>query len=162
MSIDFFEIKCQKSTHKALFGLCDDENNTPAYIDAEDMHKWNAKVINAASQTIFFTAIDNCIDIRRENGEMDNRCDCMLTYPHHIVFVELKNKGANWKKEAIEQIEFTIRHFGKNHNLSDIKHKRAFVANKRHPNFQVIDNELKRKFWDKYHVRLNIDTEINI
>jgi len=40
------------------------------------------------------------------------------------------------------------------------KHKRAFVANKRHPSFNVID--IEKKFWDKYKVRLNLEAQIRI
>ena len=141
MSINFYEANCQKSINKPLFGLCDDQNNTPAYIDINDENNWIASIINPATKIILYTAIDNCIEIRRENGEMDNRCDCMLNYPENIIFVELKNKGSDWISEGINQIEVTITNFGKNHNLTVIKHKRAFVANKKHPNFHVIDNE---------------------
>jgi len=162
MSTDFYEARCQSVTDVALFGLYDKEDRTPAKIVHTQKDKWNATVINPNQKRIIHTAIDNCIEILRANGEMDNRCDSMLTYSENIIFIELKNKGSDWRSDGINQIEVTIKNFLKNHNLSVIKHKRAFVANRRHPNFQVIEDEEIRKFWDKYRVRLNIDSQINI
>jgi len=162
MKINFYNAKCQKTTKKELFGLCDDENQTPAYIEFKNTDKLNATVINPTQKIIIHTAIDNCIEILRENGKMDNRCDSMLTYPDNIVFVELKNKGSGWISEGIKQIEATIITFKNSHDLFSVKHKRAFVANRRHPNFQVTDNEKAKIFWDKFRVRLNINSVINI
>jgi len=163
MSVNFFEAKCKSTTNKSLFGLCDNEDSSPAYPDFTNKSKWNATVNNSVPpKELVFVAIDNCIEIFRENNDMDNRCDCMITYPDNIVFVELKNKGSNWISEGINQIEVTLKNFNYNHDLSAYRHKRAFVANKKHPNFHVIDTEGKRKFWDKYRVRLNIDSVINV
>ena len=162
MRINFYEAKCQSTTSEELFGLYDKEDKSPAKIVHSQKDKWNATVINPTQKTITHTAIDNCIDIRRAKGEMDNRCDSMLSYPENIIFVELKNKVSDWRSDGVNQIEVTINNFISNHNLSAIKHKRAFVANRRHPDFHVIDNEQTRKFWDKYRVRLNISSEIYI
>jgi len=163
MSINFFEAKCQSTTGESLFGLCDNEDSSPAYLDFSSKTKWNATVNNSVPpKELEFVAIDNCIEILRENGEMDNRCDCLLTYPENIIFVELKNKSSNWVSEGMNQLEVTIKNFDNNHGLLNYQHKRAFVANKKHPYFRVIDVEKKRKFWDKYRVRLNIDAVIKI
>lgn len=163
MSVNFYEIKCRCVTNKSIFGVCDNEKGSPSYLDFEDNSKWNATVFNfLAPKEIEFLAIDNCIEIRKENCEMEKRCDCMLSYPDNIVFVELKNKGSDWIGEGVKQIVATLEVFKMNHNLPEIKHKRAFVANKKHPNFHVINNEVKKQFWDKYKVRLNIIDEINI
>jgi hypothetical protein len=162
MSVNFHEAKCQQTTNKTRFGLRDDENTKPAYIDFQNESEWNAKVSNPTSKKIAFTAIDHCIKIFRENGEMDSCCDGMLTYSDNVVFVELKNKRGGWKTEGMQQIETSINQYKKSHNLSVIKHKRAFIANKKHPDFCKIEVETRRKFWDKYRVRLNICSEIKI
>lgn len=162
MSINFYEARCQSATNATLFGLCDNEDTTPAKIEHTHKDKWNATVINPTQKRITHTAIDNCIEILRANGEMDNRCDSLLTYTENIIFIELKNKGADWKIDGVNQVEVTINNFIDNHNLSEIKHKRAFVANRRHPNFHAIENEQTTRFWEKYRVRLNIASEINI
>ncbi len=163
MSINFFEAKCQSITRESLFGLCDDEDGSPAYLDYSNKAKWNAKVNNTVPpREMVFTAIDNCVEMFRENGEMENRCDGVLTYGDNIIFVELKNKGSNWISEGMRQLEVTIRVFDNSNGLSNYRHKRAFVANKKHPHFHKIDVEKKRKFWDDYRVRLNIDANIKI
>ena len=100
MSINFFKSTCQSQTNQYKFGLCDDPNEDPAYIDIDidDCSKWIAIVENNQEIEVIFTAIDNCIEILRSDGTMDNRCDCMLTYNNHLIFVELKEKNYrnNW------------------------------------------------------------------
>ena len=81
MEIDFFNSQCQRVTSEKIFGLCDDkEDNKPAYLDEENGAKWIAVVENEQLKKIHFIAIDNCIDIWRDEvkKEMDNRCDGML------------------------------------------------------------------------------------
>jgi hypothetical protein len=98
MSINFFDANCQSQTNQYKFGLCDDPNEDPAYIHIDDCSKWIAIVENNQEIEVIFTAIDNCIEILRSDGTMDNRCDGMLTYNNHIIFVELKEKNYrnNW------------------------------------------------------------------
>ena len=88
MSINFFKSTCQSQTNQYKFGLCDDPNEDPAYIDTDidDCSKWIATVENNQEIEVIFTAIDNCIEILRSNGEKENRCDGMLTYNNHIIF----------------------------------------------------------------------------
>ena len=162
MSINFYEAKCQSTTSEAFFGLYDKEDESPAMIVHIQKDKWNATVINPTQKQITHTAVDNCIEILRENGEMESRCDSMLTYADNIIFIELKNKGSDWKSDGISQVEITIQNFIRSHNLSAIKYKRAFVANRKHPYFQVIEDLQAKKFWDDYRVRLSVGSEINI
>lgn len=162
MSVNFFSVACQETTTDVLFGLCDDQNGAKAYIDIVDQTKWVVTVENNSSISVTFTAIDNCIQITRPNGDMDNRCDGMLTYIDNIIFVELKNQTKGWITEAIAQLETTINHFISNHNLDHFRYKRAFASNKRHPHFHVIDSELKQRFFHQYRVRVNIQAKIVI
>lgn len=92
--IDFF--KDEMPVGDALFGICDDEDEaakTPAYVDADAKHKeeWTAVVTNRSGKIISFIAVDNKIEIRRENGQMENRCDAMLHNDEYIIFIELKD-----------------------------------------------------------------------
>lgn len=69
--IDFF--KDEMPVGDALFGICDDEDEaakTPAYVDTDAKHKdeWTAIVTNKSGKIISFIAVDNKIEIRRENG----------------------------------------------------------------------------------------------
>lgn len=163
MKINFFETNCQETPISAIiFGICDDDNKQPSYTDCNNPDKWVAVIKNPEAISIIFTAIDNCIDIRRTNGDQEKRCDSILTYHNNIVFVELKNQAKDWITDAIEQLEITIQYFMDNHDITKFKHKRAFACNKKHPTFQVIYQETKRRFWDKYHIRLDIQATIAI
>jgi hypothetical protein len=93
MEIDFFNSQCQSVSNNKRFGLCDEQDNKePAYLDERNGAKWIAVVENEELKKIHFIAIDNCIDIWRDEKkkEMDKRCDGMLWYETSIVFVELK------------------------------------------------------------------------
>ena len=93
MQVDFFSNPNKTSSNKSKFGLCDDvasENcpKNPAYIDEYDNDKWTAIITNTDQKIAIFYPIDNCIEIRRPNGEMDNRCDGLLKYDGNLIFVE--------------------------------------------------------------------------
>ncbi len=163
MPINFFDPVCQEQPATAvLFGIVDDQNGTKAFIDTANSENWIAIVINPNQIAVVFTAIDNCVEILRPNGDMESRCDGMLTYPGNIVFVELKNQRKNWISDAIDQLETTIRHFFENHDIDRFRRRRAFACNKRHPNFEVLENERMKRFFDESRVRLNVQAEIPI
>ena len=75
--------------------------------------------------------IDNCIDILRNNGDMDNRCDAMLSYESNLLFIELKNKRDSWKAEGLEQVEATIQRMLEQNEkyYYNFKKRKAIVAN---------------------------------
>ncbi len=165
MSIDFFIAKCQtENINETEFGICDDnteQGKMYAYVDTEQPDKWVAIVKNETGKAINFTSIDNCVEIKREDGTMDFRCDAMLTSVEHIVFVELKEQMANWISHAVdEQLQTTIDHFKSNHDISKYKYKRAFVCNKKHPHFRVSYKDKMASFYQKNNVRLSLVREI--
>lgn len=163
MSINFFEAPCQEPPiSSALFGLCDDQNGLKAYTNTNAPNKWIATVENPQTILITFTAIDNCIEILRGDGNQEKRCDGMLTYADNIVFVELKEAEKSWILDAIEQLETIIQHFKANHDMSLFRHKRAFACNKKHPKFHVIEPSTKKLFFDTHRVRLNIQGTIRV
>ncbi len=167
MKVDFFKQECRTITNEMKFGLCDDENNKePAYINITDESTWIATVINDTAKKIEFTAIDNCINIFRENGEMERRCDTMISYENNLLFVELKTKRADWKAEGLNQKEVTINSMlehNENYYYSFTKRK-AIVANSKHrfPSFQDYDTEQREYFKDKYKIRIQYEAEIVI
>jgi hypothetical protein len=108
MPIDFFNPQCQSNTTDVKFGICDDDNELPAYIDAANLNSWIASVINDDSKEIIFTAIDKCIDFPLIDGEMQSRCDVMMTCDNCLYLIELKNKRSDWQSSGIEQLEATI------------------------------------------------------
>lgn len=164
MKVDFFSSKCQTITKEISFGICDNDDSNPAFLDFDNPTIWIAKISNQKSKEIIFTAIDNCVEIKRKNNEMENRCDTMLEYENNIVFIELKNKRADWIEEGINQIETTLKVFIENNDeyFKNLKTKRAFVTNRKHPNFHTIENETMKRFFYTYKVRLNIQAEILI
>jgi hypothetical protein len=167
MSINFFDANCQSQTNQYKFGLCDDPNKDkdPAYIDTVDCSKWIAIVENNQEIEVIFTAIDNCIEIFRSNGERENRCEGMLTYNNHIIFVELKtrkSKNRDWCGDGENQLRKTINVFIANHDLAIYKSKKAYIANNKKPNFQSSQMERMDKFKDEIGFRLIIQNTIEI
>jgi hypothetical protein len=166
MSINFFDTNCQSQTNQYKFGLCDDPNKDkdPAYIDTVDCSKWIAIVENNQEIEVIFTAIDNCIEILRSDGTMDNRCDGMLTYNNHIIFVELKERNFRnkWVGKGEEQLKNTINVFIANHDLAIYKSKKAYIANNKKPNFQSSQITRMDKFKDETGFRLIIQNTIEI
>lgn len=112
MPINFFQAHCKSSSNKKIFGVCDDVPNSPAYIDETTSLKWIAIVSNAKEKEIEFYAIDNCLDIRRPNGDMESRCDGVLTDDKKLIFVELKEReSGQWFKKGREQLTTTLNIF---------------------------------------------------
>ena len=167
MSIIFFDANCQSQTNQPKFGLCDDPppSKDAAYIDTDDCSKWIAIVENNQELEVIFTAIDNCIEILRSDGKMDNRCDGMLTYNSKIIFVELKerkSKNSNWVGKGEEQLKNTISVFIANHDLAIYKFKIAYIANNKKPNFPSSQMERMDRFKDETGFRLIIQNTIKV
>jgi hypothetical protein len=158
--MNFFDQRCQTITSSTRFGICDDVDEQPAYINEKNSDNWIAVVSNESAKEITFTTVDKCVFRHDKAGNDSKRCDCMLTYTDNIVFVELKDERKEWISGAIEQLEATINSYKATHNLEKYRHKRAFAANKRHPNFHTIDNETMKNFFDNHGVRLNVQAEI--
>jgi hypothetical protein len=162
MNVNFFQVQCQDTTTNTLFGICDNQNGSPAFIDATNQSIWIAKVINSSAISVTLIAVDNCITILRNDGSMDMRCDAILAYPDNIIFLELKNQLKHWITDAVEQLETTIINFRDSHDISIFRHKKAFAANKKHPQFSYGNNERRQRFFSEYRVRLNIEATIKI
>jgi hypothetical protein len=165
MGINFFDQDCQTITNAVEFGLCDDPlpSNTPAYIDTTNSLVWIATVCNANAAEVTFTAIDHCINIKRDNGESDSRCDAMLTYRATIIFVELKERNnRKWIKKSEDQLRITIDNFRANHDLSLYSYKTAYMANKLKPNFQFSSNGKSEKFKNDTGFILRTENTITI
>lgn len=166
MRVQFFKTACQKTTNAIKFGLYDAEDNTPVEIKLKDEELWNATVLNNKTKNVLVTAIDNCIDVLKPNGEMDNRCDCMLTYDNTLLLVELKNKRESWQSEGLAQIESIVKimidetpefYYG-------FETRKAIVANRKHqfPAFHESNIEQRQIFRSKYGMRIQFESEINI
>jgi hypothetical protein len=164
MSVDFFKPDCHRTTVEPLFGLCDNGDKSPAYIDSVNKKIWIASVINKEGKRIAFTAVDNCIEIYRENGDMESRCDVMMTCEDLLYLVELKSKVAEWQSEGIGQLESTI--ISLINNAKDFyysfRKRKAYVANKRHPRFHRAEIEDMERFRNVHKIRLYLEATILI
>lgn len=164
MKIDFF--KDEQIVSDNYFGLCDDEDEsskTPAYVDTNPGNKdrWIADVRNISGKSIGFAAVDNKIEIIRDDGSMENRCDVMLHNDDYIIFVELKVQGKDWIKHAVEeQLQTTIDIFKSCHDIRQFRRRIAYACNKRHPAFAVSHKEYMQRFRKRNDVRLIIGCSI--
>lgn len=160
--MDFFRVRCQSGPfEQARFGLCDDQNSTRAYVDTVDPKKWVATVENPSHKAVTFTAIDKCVI--QDTDEPDRgRCDGMLTTENLLYLVELKDQKAHWQSHAVEQLESTIKFLVEYHSqdLSTYKTKKAFACNRRHKAFETIDHELKRRFFQTYRFRIDVQATV--
>lgn len=169
MQVDFFNNPNKATTRKSRFGLCDDVApvncpTTCAYIDESDEEKWTAVVTNTNQKTANFYPIDNCIEIRRPNGDMDNRCDGLLEYENNLIFVELKDRCSRhgWVRDGLNQLKVTIRNFTTYHNIDDFNSIKAQLCNKQHPAAVVSCKEYVEKFKDETGYKVSVDRNITI
>jgi hypothetical protein len=146
--IDFFKEEHKTHSNKELFGLCDDDNDLPAYID-EDLgnkdSKWIALVNNDSHKEVDFYPIDHCIELKRPDGNDAQKCEGIVCYgDSYIIFTELKNKNSSWLSKAMDQIIETMSFFFNDYDSRSYRIK-AWICNKQLTNqnyFQQI-NEFK-------------------
>lgn len=167
MSFNFDLEACQTYSNKRRFGLCDDPPpiNNPAYLDETNGHKWIAEVENDDRYSVCFTAIDNCIEIKRSDNTFEKRCDGMLTYNSTIIFVELKErkgKGNAWVKDAEKQLRATILYFETTNQQDSFVNKKAWIVNSKRPNFEVSQVGRMERFREETGYVLRIDKRIII
>jgi len=166
MSTNYLNPDCQQLTSEKKFGLFDAEDKTAAKIKLTEEITWNATVVNDKGKSLQFTAIDNCIEVYRENGEMDSRCDCMLIHDSYLLLVELKNKRENWQSEGLAQIGHTaMRMIDENADFYyGFKKRKAIVANRKNkfPAFHESNAAHRQYFFSKYKMRVQFEADIII
>lgn len=167
MSVNFNEENCQTNSNRRTFGLCDDPPpaRNPAYIDEANGENWIAVVENESQQKIIFTAIDNCIEILRQDGKSKQRCDGMLTYNSTVIFVELKDrdaKGNAWVEDAIPQLKSSIESFEDTEIADEYTKKLAYISNRQHPKFKSTQQSRMNAFYEETNYVLRIQGRINI
>jgi hypothetical protein len=162
VSVNFFDTECSESPRtNERFGLCDDDNESPAYSDSANEDNWIATVENTGREVVF-TPIDNCIIIsKKETKEKESTCDGMLTFTDTLYLVELKNKRKDWFTEGLGQIENTIELMKLNGAITH-KYLKAYVCNKKHPHFTTIDNAFSKEFKDRTGFRIDNQAKIKI
>jgi hypothetical protein len=132
-------------THKTVstkphFGLCDNGEQKPAYLDEDTPLMWIAVVQNNGQKTVAFYPVDNRLVFIRSDGNPDKICDGLLTHDKTIIFVELKQRSDHkWKPEGDEQLRATIARFEQSPESSKFIIKKAYISNNRRPNFNIDD-----------------------
>lgn len=168
MPVDFFNNPQKMISAKPRFGLCDDVApincpKTPAYIDESSEDKWTAVVSNTHLKTATFYPIDNCIEILRPDGNMDNRCDGLLEYNDNLIFVELKDRCSHgWVADGLEQLKVTINNFRIHHNINTFASISAYLCNKQRPRAVVACNTAVNQFKDETGYKVSVDRNITI
>jgi hypothetical protein len=165
MPINFLESKYQNTTNKKRFGLCDDvpPPHKPAYLDEKNGKKWIAVVNNEYRFLLLFVALDNSIDLKKDNGKKDKCCDALLSYNSTMIFVELKQRtDSEWIKDGEKQLRQTIKHFELSEDAQRYPNKKAYIANSKCPKFRTTQKMRMDKFYGETGYVLRIENRINI
>lgn len=161
----FFVNSCKSNSNKKEFGLCDDPppSTRPAYIDELDKSKWIATISNINSKQVEFIAIDACIDIRKTDGNLESRCDGLISYDNDLIFVELKSReSGKWVKKGRQQLTITVDNFKRNNNISDYNNISANICNSLRPQSHSSHAVNIQQFYDDTGLVLRTDNTIII
>ena len=165
--INFFPEEHKDFSSKKRFGICDETPppNKKAYIDESNGQNWIAVIENFYQDNITFIPVDNCIEIRRADKTMDNRCDGFLYYDKTIIFVELKksaSKSKYWIDDGENQLRVTIGHFESCDEAVNFDVKKAYIANNAKPLFRRSMTDRMDNFFQDTGYVLRIESRINI
>jgi hypothetical protein len=136
MPIDFFKAECKTESSHEEFGLCDDPppSTAPAYINEEDRSKWIAIVKNTENKLVEFYAIDNCVPIFKDDGNLESRCDGMLLSSNNLIFIELKSReGGKWLQKGRKQLTTIVDIFKSENDIAAYGNVEAYVCNSLRP-----------------------------
>jgi len=167
MSSIFLNSECATKSDRKRFGLYDDPSpaQNKAYLKENEGETWIAVVHNDLRTEITFTAVDNCIDIYREDGKMEKRCDGFLSFETTIIFVELKQRediNNKWVIEAEEQLKATISNFEKEEEAARFDDKKAYISNSMRPKFKSSQSERMERFSKSTGYILRIENTIKL
>ena len=87
-------------------------------------------------------------------------CECLLHTDETICFVELKEREKKYTKEAIAQLENTIRLVKQNHSIDDFTFKQAYICNRKRPTYNEARNSVCADFAARNKVALHIGIRI--
>ena len=163
--INFFPQEHIHISQQKVFGLCDSpiSSEKPAFLSENNGKEWIAVVHNDKQESISFVPIDHCIELLKEDGNMDNRCDCCLFHHKTIIFVELKQsekKGNEWIKHGEKQLRSTISHFEREEQAQSFDLKKAYLANSSKPLFRSSQAVRMERFFKETGYSLRIENHI--
>jgi hypothetical protein len=167
MSVNFIDIV----TSKKRFGIIDSDPSTkePAYLDFDlaNKDKWIAEISNYTKKEIKFAPVDNRLELRRDDGHIQKRCDALLYFNLNngpaIIFIELKERSDyKWRHDGDKQLRETIATFEKTEEAKNFKTKRAHIANNLRPRFHQNDSIKKERFLERTGYALSISKTVMI
>ncbi len=162
---DIFKLLCQDTTGERKFGICDNKDHERAFIDVADGRNWMAVILNDNRYEATFTAIDNCIEIRRPNGRLESRCEGAITYNNTIIFLEIKERlgpARAWAKDADDQLRITISSIESRIDLDDFTIKKAAITNRLRGNLTEKHTVRMKKFQEDTGYILQVAYRINL
>ncbi len=170
IKVNFFASVYQREEPRtdSEFGINDavqqDGDEGFAYTTVENATKpWNAVVENSKCHEVLFLPLDHNIIIHPVPSAIYSLCDGMLIRKNEwIAFVELKVQNGNWIQHNIEQLESTIKLFCQNHDYSSFRHRVAYAANRKHPQFHYSHRVQMNEFYSKTKFRLLIQNNITV
>lgn len=147
---------CKSITTAIRFGIIDDltEDDQPAFVQEYREEDWDVVVRKESGNEykVIFKAIDKCLEFPEpiNPNEENNRCDGMLTFDNHLIFVEIKHSsGSEYTGKAKKQLSRTIHVFKENHGLADYKIKKAYISNSAKPQAPEFSLTETEKFADE-------------
>lgn len=162
MITNLTKASCQSKSSKKNFGLRDDDDLNPAYIDEGIHSDWGAIVENLDSKRITFIALDACEDPMLVDGKRKKQCDGVLSDDNKIVFVELKDRKwrrRKWVNEGDLQLRSSLDQFAPEvEEFYDSK--MAYICNKRSPDFAASQLARMEKFAEETGFVLRIQGNI--
>ncbi len=162
MTLNFFDPACKTGPYcEPVFGICDDGNQTPAYVDISTPSKWVASVINPNQICFDFHAVDNCV-ITATMLPGTKRCDGLLVSSEHFYLIELKARSTGTNTHPKDQLESTLLLFLQSHNAPVQRHKKVFVCNPSKSTFTILSQEDKKHFRRHYGFHLDIQPTIMV
>lgn len=160
----FFEERCRTGINNQRFGIRDDIENQPAYIDIECEEKWGAEIINATGQALDFYALDSCLTLRNADNSIPSLCDAAIqTAQNELYFIELKNRASKgWRGKAMQQLRNTVELYrakeGKNHFIKIT----CCVCNSQKPRAPESNLSPMRQFERELGCRLLVQAKVEV
>lgn len=164
--MDFFSSKYNREylRNEPFFGIVDREAEPFARTTTEPADSpWDANVKNPSRQDMLFIPVDGNIAIKK-NGNNVKLCEGLLYCVDNsfLAFIEIKNRRKSDFVKAEEQLASTINEFVANHDPKKFRMRKAYIADHRHPQFQVSHKVEMNEFRSKYGFRLLYQNTIEV
>ena len=146
-------------------GIIDGINEKPAYTITTNSENWNATIENPKGREFLFVPIDHNIVVYKSDGKsLDSTCDGMILVDaiRLLAFIELKDVRSGGFADALGQLRHTIELFLLNHQYTNFRFRRAYVANIAHPHFHYNMKDEMEDFKNRLHFTLFPEATIKI